>query len=226
MDKTAIISGAGGALGNVLVDKFLEAGYTTEGLYHSHPQSRDNSLFSGRTVNLMNENDSTNVVQEILKQRGEVHTIVCSAGGFEMGDIEKTDFAGIQKQIQLNFLTAYNLVRPVFQQMKKQGYGHIFLIGSRQGMDSVHSAKTVAYGLSKSMLFHLAGILNKDSDGKVVVSMIVPSTLDTAANRQSMPDADFSKWVSPVKIAETILFYSSDAASDIRQPVIKIFNQS
>lgn len=225
MNKTAIISGAGGALGSEIVKKFQHAGYSIHGFYHSLPQSPGNESIHIHTVDLLDENTTKNEVENIFASESKVDVLVCTAGGFQVGNIEKTSVADLQKQFQINFVTAYNLIRPVYNIMKRQGYGRIFLIGSRQGDDARKSVNTIAYGLSKSLLFQLAEILNEDSKGKVVISVIVPSTIDTKANRESMPEADFSKWVSPDDIADIILFYSSSTTNAIRQPVIKIFGE-
>lgn len=226
MEKTVVISGAGGALGRVLVHRFLKEGYHTEGLYRSHTDKVDHTHFTSHSVDLLNENETGQLVQEILESRKSIETLVCSAGGFKAGDINKTDLESLQKQYQINFVTAYNLVQPVYLSMKQKGYGRIFLIGSRQGLDGKNSTGAIAYGLSKSLLFHLAKSLNTDAEGKVIVSVVVPSTIDTPDNRKWMPEEDFSKWVTPDQIADAILFYSSEAAAAIREPVIRLFNQS
>jgi NAD(P)-dependent dehydrogenase (short-subunit alcohol dehydrogenase family) len=120
-----------------------------------------------------------------------------------MGDMEKTTVKDVNKQLELNFITAFNVARPVFLQMKKQGAGRIFLVGSRPGMDMKNSKGMIAYGLSKSLVFRLAELMNDEAAGTgVVIQVIVPSTIDTPQNRKSMPGADFSKWVKPETIAE------------------------
>lgn len=152
---------------------------------------------------------------------------VLTAGGFAMGNIATTKTSDIFQQFQLNFETAYNIAHPVFLQMMKQGSGRIFLIGSRQGLDISKGKNALAYGFSKSLLFRLAELLNAEAKGKnVVVSVVVPSTIDTPQNRESMPDADYSTWVSPSQIADTIYFYSSEEGSAVREPVIKVYNNS
>ena len=144
-----------------------------------------------------------------------------------MGDISETKTSDITKQFQLNFETAYNIARPLFIQMLKQKYGRIFLIGSRPGMDAAKGKGMVAYSLSKSLIFHLAELMNHEAKGtNVITSVVVPSTIDTAQNRQAMPAADFSSWVTPEKIADIIYYYCSDDADSIREPVIKIYNNS
>ena len=85
----------------------------------------------------------------------------------------------------------------------------------------------VAYGLAKSLIFRLAELMNAEAKGtNVVTSVIVPSTIDTPQNRKSMPDADPTKWVKPEAIADVIYFYCTDAAAVLREPVIKVYNNS
>lgn len=226
MDKTAIISGASGAVGSSLVKNFLAHGYTVDGLFRKLPAGNIESGFTAHSVDLLNEGAVASTVSSIIAGKSAIDVLVCTAGGFAGGHIETTDSAALVKQYNINFLTAYHLVRPVYLQMKKQGYGRIFLIGSRQGSDGAYAGGAVAYGLSKSLLFHLAQTLNTDGKGKVVVTMIVPSTVDTAANRRDMPDADFSRWVTNGDIASAILFYASEEASAIRHPIISLFKDS
>jgi NAD(P)-dependent dehydrogenase (short-subunit alcohol dehydrogenase family) len=111
--------------------------------------------------------------------------------------------------------------------MMKQNNGRIFIIGSKPGLSSVNSKGMVAYGLAKSLIFRLAELMNAEAKGtNVVVSVIVPSTIDTSQNRKSMPDADPAKWVKPEAIADVIYFYCTDAAAVLREPVIKVYNNS
>jgi NAD(P)-dependent dehydrogenase (short-subunit alcohol dehydrogenase family) len=85
----------------------------------------------------------------------------------------------------------------------------------------------VAYGLSKSLIFRLAELLNAEAkSADIVTSVIVPSTIDTPENRAAMPDADFSTWVQPTMIAETIAYYASENARHLREPVIKVYNKA
>ncbi len=92
----------------------------------------------------------------------------------------------------------------------------------------MHNSKgMVAYGMAKSLIFRLAELMNDEAKGyDVVTSVIVPSTIDTPQNRQSMPDADFKKWVKAEAIAEAIYFYCTSAGSVIREPVIKVYNNA
>jgi NAD(P)-dependent dehydrogenase (short-subunit alcohol dehydrogenase family) len=85
----------------------------------------------------------------------------------------------------------------------------------------------VAYTLAKSLLFKFAELLNQDAKGKnVTATVIVPSTIDTPANRNSMPNANPSNWVKPQEIAGILEFIVSEQASSLREPVLKIYNNA
>ena len=85
----------------------------------------------------------------------------------------------------------------------------------------------MAYALSKRLVFALSDFINAYGKGKQIHStVIVPSTIDTPANRKSMPDADFSKWVTADAISETIGFLFNESGSQVREGVIKMYHES
>jgi NAD(P)-dependent dehydrogenase (short-subunit alcohol dehydrogenase family) len=229
LKKTAIITGAGGNLGKAVVTKFIDEDYIVIGTVHKK-SAADVSVsqpFEEVAIDLLNEASCQKFVKDVVEKQGKIDVAVLTAGGFTMGNVESTITQDIYKQYQLNFETAYNVARFIFMQMMQQNSGRIFLIGSRQGLEASKGKGAIAYTLSKSLIFRLAEILNAEAKGKdVVTTVIVPSTIDTPENRKSMPEADFSSWVKPSEIADTIFFYSQEAANAIREPVIKIFNRS
>lgn len=130
-------------------------------------------------------------------------------------------------QIKLNVETAYNAIRPLFEHMMARGRGRIFMIGSKPGIDMLQSKGMVAYGLSKSLIFRLAELMNEEAKPKdVVTSVIVPSVMDTPHNRTALPDADFSKWVKADDIAELIHYHASEKADALRETIIKTYGGS
>ena len=228
--KTAIITGASGNMGQAVVKKFLSENYYVIGtVIPNDPVSIDitDKNFEKIIVDLMNEDASQQFVDSIIKKQSSIDAVILTVGGFAMGKIAETKTSDVSKQLRLNFETAYNVARPVFTQMIKQNNGRIFLIGSRPGSDMHNSKGMVAYGMAKSLIFRLAELMNDEAKGyDVVTSVIVPSTIDTPQNRQSMPDADFKKWVKAEAIAEAIYFYCTSAGSVIREPVIKVYNNA
>ena len=228
--KTAIVTGASGNLGQAVVKKFLIEGFYVIGtIVPNDPVVIDikDEKFETSVVDLMNEEASQKFVESVIEKNGSIDAAVLTVGGFAKGNIAETKTADITKQIKLNFETAYNVARPVFAQMIKQNSGRIFLIGSKPGLDHRNGKEMVAYGLAKSLIFRLAELMNDEAKGyNVVTSVIVPSTIDTPENRQSMPDADPAKWVKAEAIANIIYFYCSDKATVIKEPVIKLYGDS
>lgn len=228
LKKTVIVTGANGNLGEAVVKKFIDNGYHVIGtVRHKQEPKTGNENTEEAVLDLLKEEDCRIFVDEVIAKNKTIDVAVLTAGGFTMGDMANTKTSDIYKQYQLNFETAYNIAKPLFMQMMKQNNGRIFLIGSRAGLDTKKGKGVVAYALSKSLLFRLAELMNAETkDKNVVVSVIVPGTIDTPPNRESMPDADFSTWVSPSEIAEVIYFYSGDQGGIVREPVIKVYNRS
>ncbi|HEU4858952.1 MAG TPA: SDR family NAD(P)-dependent oxidoreductase [Chitinophagaceae bacterium] len=235
MGKIAIVTGASGNMGQAVIKKFIDEGYKVIGtIIPNDPVPIDpiaigfpEDKLEKIVVDLMNEDDSEKFVANVVSKYGSVDAAVLTVGGFAMGSIAETKTSDIAKQYRLNFETAYNAARPIFVQMLKQNSGRIFIIGSRPGLEAKSGKGMVAYGLAKSLIFRLAQLMNDEAKGKnVVTCVVVPSTIDTPQNRQAMPDADPSKWVKPEAIADAIYFYCTDAAAVLREPLIKVYNNS
>jgi NAD(P)-dependent dehydrogenase (short-subunit alcohol dehydrogenase family) len=228
--KTIIVTGASGNLGQAVVKKFLGENYFVVGTVIPNETmiiDIHGKNFETAVVDLTNEDAARQFADLVVEKHGNIDAAVLTVGGFAMGKIADTKTSDIAKQYKLNFETAYNIARPVFLKMLKQGSGRIFLIGSKPGLDMRNSKGMLAYGLSKSLIFRLAELMNDEAKGtNVVTCVLVPSTIDTPPNRKSMPDADFSKWVTAESIADTIYFYCTDKAAAIREPVIKMYNNS
>jgi NAD(P)-dependent dehydrogenase (short-subunit alcohol dehydrogenase family) len=230
MVKTAIVTGASGNMGQAVVKKFMEEGYKVIGTVIPNDKVKldfPEDKFEKRVVDLVNEEEAANFVSEVIKKYETIDVAVLTVGGFAMGKIADTRTSDILKQYQLNFETTYNTARPIFLQMLTQNKGRIFLVGARPGLDAKNSKGMVAYGLSKSLIFRLAELMNEEAKGhNIVVSVLVPSTIDTPQNRQAMPDAKFENWVSPEAFANVVYFYASEEGEPLREPVIKVYNNA
>lgn len=230
MSKIALVTGASGNLGQSVVRKFINEGYKVVGTIIPNdpiPLNFPADALEKKIVDLTNESESEEFVNKLIAEYKEIDAAVLTVGGFAMATVQDTKTADIAKQYKLNFETAYNIARPVFLQMMRQGHGRIFLIGSKPGLDSAKSKGMIAYGLAKSLLFRLAELMNEEAKGKnVVVSVIVPGTIDTPQNRSAMPDSNPENWVKPAAIADIIYFYCSPEAGVLREPIIKVYNNS
>ena len=230
MTKVAIVTGSSGNLGQEVVRKFIAEGYKVIGTVipnDATPMDFPTESFEKVVVDLMNEEGAATFIQSTVEKYKSIDVAVLTVGGFAMGKVADTKAADIFKQYKLNFETAYHVARPVFVQMLSQTGGRIFLVGSKPGMDAKSGKGMVAYGLAKSLIFRLAELMNDEAKGRnVVTAVIVPSTIDTPQNRQSMPDANFSNWVKAEEIAHTIYYYCSEEARSLREPVIKVYGNS
>ncbi len=230
INKTVIVTGASGNMGQAVIKKFLTEGYHVVATIIANdpvPFEIVDARLEKVTVDLMSEEGAEKFIQNVIAKYGSIDAAVLTVGGFAMGTIAGTTTADIYKQCKLNFETAYNIARPAFVQMQQQNSGRVFLIGARPGMDVAHAKGMVAYSLGKSLVFRLAELMNDEAKGtNVVTSVVVPSTIDTPQNRTAMPDADFSNWVKAEDIANAIYYYCTDAAAALLEPVIKVFNNS
>lgn len=228
--KKAIITGASGNMGQAVVKKFIEQEYFVIGTVLPNDKTELNfpgDKFEKIVVDLEDENESQKFVDAVISGHESIDAAILTVGGFAMGSIAETKTSDILNQYKLNFETAYNVARPLFIQMMKQNSGRIFIIGSKPGLSAKNGKGVIAYGLAKSLIFRLAELMNIEAKGKnVVTSVVVPSTIDTPPNRKSMPDANFGNWVKPQAIAEVIYWHCTDAASVLREPIIKVYNNA
>ncbi len=230
MKKTVIITGATGNLGKAAVNRFIQEGYSVVATV-SPGKSLGYSINGDLETAEVDLTDETNVklfVQRVTETHSQIDAALLLVGGYAGGNIDKTDGTLLKKMYSLNFETAYFVARPVFQQMMTQPEGgRLVFVGSKPGLNPEDGKNNLAYGLSKSLIFKLAEYLNAEGAGKNVVSqVIVPSTIDTPANRAAMPNAKFSDWITPEEIAGAMLFLTGKEGSVLRETVLKIYGNS
>ena len=229
MQKTVLITGASGNLGSATVKVMLEQKYrvVAAGNRADKPSFLEQQNVDYYQVNLAIEEEANRFVHTAIDRSGTIHSGLLLAGGFEMGSIEFTGEEALKRMFMINFETAYYSARPLFSHMMKQGYGRIVFVGAKGAHSPAQGKNTIGYSLSKSLLFRLAEYLNEEAKGRnVVSSVVVPGTIDTPQNRESMPDADTKKWVRAEDIAELLGFICGDKAAALREPVYKIYNNS
>lgn len=178
--KICVVTGAHGNMGRAVVERFLADGYAVVGADAS--ASTNAPGLESHAVDLMNEEAANAFVQSVIAKHSSIDVALLTVGGFAMGSIAETKTSNILQQYKLNFETAYNVARPVFLQMMKQGAGRLFLVGSRPALSAAGSKGMVAYGLAKSLIFRLAEMMNDEAKGtSVTVNVIVPSIAPISA---------------------------------------------
>lgn len=231
MSKNAIVTGAAGNMGTEVVRQLLQDGFKVLGTVlqgEDCGENASNPSFYKHVADVTREEDCQQLVQEASRQLGEIHLAALLVGGFGMNAFEDTSLEDIHQMFKLNFESAFASAQAVYRQMKKQEKGgKIILVGAKPALEKRASAGLTAYALSKSLIFKLAEHINAEGKASnITASVIVPSVLDTPPNRNAMPDADFSQWVTPSDIARVVSFIASDASSTLRDPIYRVYADS
>jgi NAD(P)-dependent dehydrogenase (short-subunit alcohol dehydrogenase family) len=144
------------------------------------------------------------------------------AGGIKLWELETKVF---EQMIALNLRAGFVLARAAARVMVKQGSGAIVNVAAKAAVD--HAAGASAYATSKAAAVAMIDCLAADLKGTGVrANSIMPSIIDTAANRKAMPNADFRKWPKPEEIARVILFLCTDAAKLIQGATVPVYGDS
>ena len=229
-NKTVIITGANGGLGTTVVKKFLDQGYQVIATVIDEQEVNKlekHDHLEVYAVNLSVESEVASFISGAIERHKTIEAALMLAGGFAPGSVDKTSDDELRKMYALNFETAYHVVRPLFSHMMQNNFGRLILVGARPAIDATAGKNMIAYALSKSLVIKLAELLNADSKGKnVTATVFIPSTIDTPANRKSMPNANFDDWVKPTQIADLMEMVCSDTGSPLRETVLKVYGNS
>ncbi len=230
---TLFITGASGGLGQVVTQTLLNEGHLVIATrqYSDNPQTLihgfSDLLFTYET-DLSDEVQVQTLIQRVIHNHGPIDAAILLAGGYEGGSLVETTGDLLERMLTLNVKTAYYVVQSLFDHMSHQPNGGRFvLIGARQALNAQFGRQAVAYTLSKSLLFELSNLINASGkEHDIISTVIAPSVIDTAANRRAMPDADFTAWVDPQTLADTIAFVLFGAGRALREPVLEVYNRA
>lgn len=227
--KTVIIAGGAGALGAVVVEKFREAGAgVVVADRNPVPLARwqDSSTLLKMQTDLLDEDSVGRLVAAARERFGRIDGLLCLAGGF-FGDTPaaETTPARLREQLDLNLLSTYNCVYATLPHMLETGGGAIVGIGSRPAVQAVPGA--VAYGIAKLGVVKLMEAVSEEYRAKGIrANAILPSIIDTPANRHAMPRARFSHWVRPEQVAAVLRFLVSDDGAVISGAAIPVYGRA
>lgn len=207
MSRNIIVSGAAGNLGTAVVEKFKREGYHVIALVEPNKDEEVEEADDIYELDVTDEVAVLEFVREYNLQYGELDALAMIVGGFAMGDISETSQNDFDQQLKLNFFSAFNLVKEFLPTLKKQKKGTLLFVGARPALEAAGAVGKVAYSLSKKLIFDFVEILGEETKETSIRSHIfVPYIIDTPNNRKSMPDEDFTKWVTPQDIAEAMHF--------------------
>jgi NAD(P)-dependent dehydrogenase (short-subunit alcohol dehydrogenase family) len=219
--KAIVITGALGALGRVVVDAAVARGARVAGVDHAASQAAAtaNRIELGG-VDLSDSGQARKAIDAAAAHFGKLDALVNIAGGFTYEMVADGDIKSWQRMHALNLLTAVNASHAALPHLLKSPAARIVNIGAMGALQA--GAGMGPYAASKAGVHRLTEALAAEHKGRITVNAVLPSTIDTAANRASMPKSDFSKWVRPQELAEVILFLISDAASAVTGALIPV----
>jgi NAD(P)-dependent dehydrogenase (short-subunit alcohol dehydrogenase family) len=219
--KVVVVTGASGALGKVVAEAALARGARVAGVDHATSQipATANRIELGG-VDLSDASQANKAIDAVAAHFGRLDALINIAGGFAFETVAEGDPKTWQRMYALNVLTALNASRSAIPHLAASRSARIVNIGAMGALQA--GAGMGAYAASKAGVHHLTEALAAEWKGKITVNAVLPSIIDTAANRASMPNADFGKWVTPQELAEVILFLISDAASAVTGALLPV----
>ena len=219
--KVVVVTGASGALGKVVAESALARGARVAGLDHAAtqaPAAANRIEFGG--VDLSDATEARKAIDAVVAHFGRLDALINIAGGFAFEAVAEGDPKTWQRMYALNVLTALNASRAAIPHLAGSNSARIVNIGAIGALQA--GAGMGAYAASKAGVHRLTEALAAEWKGKITVNAVLPSIIDPAANRASMPKADFGKWVTPQELAEVILFLVSDAASAVTGALLPV----
>jgi len=226
-DKVVLVTGANGGLGTFVTQAFLEAGATVVGTAPRIEQSSfAHSSFTAMAGKITSLQSAKALVDRISVRFGRLDILAHTVGGFAGGtSLAETDDTTFQKMFDVNLFVTFHVLRAALPLMRKSGNGCIVGIGSRAALEP--GAQVGAYSASKAAMVSLIRtVAEENKDVGITANVILPGTIDTPANRKAMPNADFTKWVQPARIAALVTFLAGDGGKDINGAVIPVYGFS
>jgi len=232
--KVILVAGGTGGLGRAVSLAFLKENAAVVSTYRKQEEldalkiaaATNESRLEAYAVDVTDEAAVLQLVEKVIGKHRRLDAMVNTVGGYAGGaKLWELDTKVFDQMLALNLRSGYALSRAAVRAMLKQGRGAIVNVASKAALD--HAAGAAAYAASKAAAVAMLDSLAGDTQGSGVrVNTILPSIIDTEANRKAMPKADFAKWPKPEDIARVILFLCSEDARVIHGAAIPVYGDS
>jgi NAD(P)-dependent dehydrogenase (short-subunit alcohol dehydrogenase family) len=223
--KNVVVTGGTGALGQAVVARFLKAGaicHVPSRRAADKPASwGDGQVSIVPDIDLADEEAVGRFYNAVPDLWASVHL----AGGFAMAPVAETGRDEFLRMMEMNAATAFICCRAAVRNMRRTGQGgRLVNVSARPGLDPRKGGGMAAYAASKAAVTAITLSLAEElKNDRILVNAVAPSTIDTPANREAMPNADTSKWLSPKAAAEAIIGLASPSNMEINGAVLPLF---
>lgn len=232
--KVVLVAGGTGGLGHAVSTAFLSEGAKVVVTYRNEEEwnalrsgvAEFSESLEGHAVDVTDEDAVSQLVGKVVGAHGRLDALVNTVGGYAGGTkLWELDTKVFDRMMGLNLRAGYVLARAAIVPMLKQKQGAIVNVAAKAALD--HGAGAGAYAASKAAAVAMIDSLAADVKGTGVrVNTILPSIIDTEANRKAMPGADYAKWPKPEDIARVVLFLCSNEALVIHGAAIPVYGDS
>ncbi|HXF59200.1 MAG TPA: SDR family NAD(P)-dependent oxidoreductase [Candidatus Saccharimonadales bacterium] len=232
----AFVTGGTGALGRAVTKRFLDDGYRVAVTYRrreewsalesEHPGPAREGTLLGLECDVTREEQVGGAIEATVERFGGLRVLLHVAGGYRGGQpVESLEERGLRGMLELNLVSAFLAAKHAIPHLKRGEGGRLLFISSRGAVETYPGAS--AYAAAKLGLHALVQTLAKElKKSGITANAVLPSMIDTPANRASMPDADFSAWVPPAAVAGLLAFLASRGADQTSGALVPIYGRA
>ncbi|SIR83087.1 SDR family oxidoreductase [Natronorubrum thiooxidans] len=228
-DTVTVVTGASGALGSAVVDRFRAAGATVCAVDIVAPDDEDSLLEPDSGVqfyeaDLTDEDDVARLVSSIVNDHGRIDHLCNIAGTWRGGEhIEDTDLEAFEMLMNINLKTAFLASKHALPHLQETA-GAIVSVSARSSLEGGEGDGP--YRITKAGIRLLTETLAEENRGTVRANCVMPSVIDTPMNREMMPDANHDSWVEPAEIADMFAFLCSDGAAVTSGAAVPVYGEA
>jgi NAD(P)-dependent dehydrogenase (short-subunit alcohol dehydrogenase family) len=228
--RVAIITGGTGALGQAVTLRLLADGATVAVPYAVEKEreqltqrvaAADRQRLILKPADVIDVKAMTAFADEVVAARGKIDVLVAGVGGFAGGSLLETDLETWKRMLDLNLTSAFSVAKAVVPVMARARYGRVVVVASRAVVPP--AGGFIGYTVAKAGVIALTQALSHEvRDQGITVNAVLPSTMDTPANRAAMPDTDRKGWVPVEAVADAIAVLARDASAHITGTLLAI----
>jgi len=228
--RIAVVTGGTGALGQAVTLRLLADGASVAVPYAVEKEreqlaqrvaAADRQRLILKPADVIDVKAMTAFADEVVTARGKIDVLVAGVGGFAGGSLLETDLETWKRMLDLNLTSAFSVARAVVPVMARARYGRVVVVASRAVVPP--AGGFIGYTVAKAGVIAFTQALSQEvRDQGITVNAVLPSTMDTPANRAAMPDSDRKGWVPVEAVADAIAVLARDASAHITGTLLAI----